>query len=60
MNTPNLLNEQKERLAYLETRLLAPNGKENFEQILQEIIKVIPNDYDLGTYLRSLLHRLEK
>lgn len=59
MNEYNLTNEQKEHLAYLETRLFASTGKENFEQVLTEIIRAIPNNYDLGTYLRSLFNQLE-
>ena len=57
MKNNSLTNDQKEQLAYLEVRLFNARSNYEIEKTMVDIIKLIPNDYDLGTYIRSLFNQ---
>lgn len=49
-------NEEKlpEGLEELERKFLFSKNKQESDQTLAKIVKLLPNDYDLGTYIRNL------
>lgn len=56
MNVLQLTKEQEEKLHILQSKLFMARSNYEVEQIMKEIIKLIPNDYDLGTYIRGLFN----
>jgi hypothetical protein len=47
-------NETENKIRELEHKFIFAKSKEESDKTLAEIIKLLPNDYDLGSYIRSL------
>lgn len=56
--TDVLLNkEQQEKLSVLQSKLFMARSNYEIEMTMKEIVKLIPNNYDLGTYIRALFNQ---
>lgn len=50
-----IMNEDDSKLLKdLENQFFFSKSKEESDKILAQIVKLIPNDYDLGSYIRYL------
>ncbi len=49
--------KESEELDSLYARLLLAKNKEEVEEIMIQIIKLVPNNYDLGDLIRSLYNK---
>jgi hypothetical protein len=57
MDKEQLNQSQKEQLSVLQSKLFMARSNNEIETTMKEIIKLIPNNYDLGTYIRSLFNQ---
>ncbi len=49
-----MTEEDSKKLKSLENQFFFSKSKEESDKTLAQIIKIIPNDYDLGSYIRFL------
>lgn len=48
------MKEEISKLEELERKFIFAKSKQEGDQTLAEIVKLLPNDYDLGEYIRYL------
>lgn len=49
-----MTEDDSRKLKDLEKQFFQAKSKEDLDKILAQIIKTVPNDYDLGAYMRYL------
>ena len=57
MDKAVLDKNQQEQLSVLQSKLFMARSNYEVEMTMKEIIKLIPNNYDLGTYIKSLFNQ---
>lgn len=49
-----MTEDDSRKLKELENQFYSSKSKEELNVTLSQIVKLVPNDYDLGTYIRYL------